>query len=91
MDRGTVYPVMEVKAGHMKLSRGQLHAGVKLLHDPLQDRALIEKIIRQQAVVAGLNRTGRAEDQEKADAVRDLIGELLVMREEWRCDNCPSN
>ena len=90
MDRGTVYPVMEVKAGHMKLSRGQLHAGVKLFHDPLQDRALIEKIIRQQAVVAGLNRTGRAADQEKADAVRDLIGELLVMREEWRCANCPS-
>ena len=91
MDRGTVYPVMEVKAGYMELSQGQLHAGVKLLHDPLQDRSLIEKIIRHQAVVAGLNRTGRESDQEKADRIRDLIGEFLEMREEWRRANCPSD
>ncbi len=91
MDRGTVYPVMEVKAGHMELSQGQLHAGVKLLHDPLQDRALIEKIIRYQAVVAGLNRTGRSSDQEKADGIRNLIGELLEMREGWRRANCPTD
>jgi len=90
MDRGTVYPVMEVTAGHMELSQGQLHAGTKLLHDPLQDRALIERIIRYQAVVAGLNRTGRAADQEKADHIRDLIGEFLEMREEWRRANCSS-
>ena len=89
MDRGTVYPVMEVAAGHMELTQGQLHAGVKLLHDPLQDRALIEKIIRCYAVVAGLKRTDRKEDQAKADAYRDLIGELLEMREEWRHANCP--
>ena len=90
-DRGTVYPLMEIRAGHMRPTRGQLHAGVKLLHDPLQDRALIEKIIRAQAVVANLNRTGRASDQIKADAYRDLIGELLMMREEWRHANCPPN
>ena len=90
-DRGTVYPVMEVTAGHMELTQGQLYAGAKLLHDPLQERALIEKIIRYQSVVAGLNRTGRAADQEKANDIRDLIGELLVMREEWRHANCSSN
>ena len=90
-DRGTVYPVMEIRAGHMCPTRGQLHAGVKLLHDPLQERALIEKIIRAQAVVANLNRTGRPADQVKADDYRDLIGELLMMREEWRHANCPSN
>ena len=89
MDRGTVYPVMEVTAGHMELTPGQLCAGVKLLHDPLQDRALIEKIIRSQAVVAGLKRTDKAADQEKADKYRDLIRELLEMREEWRHANCP--
>lgn len=91
MDRGTVYPVMEVVRGHMELTQGQLYAGVRLLHDPLQERALIEKIIRYQAVVAGLNRTGRAADQEKADVFRDLIGDLLEMREEWRHANSPSN
>lgn len=90
-DRGTVYPVMEATAGHMELTVGQMYAGVKLLHDPLQDRELIAKIIRYQNVVAGLNRTGRPEDQEKADWFRDLIGELLEMREEWRHANCPSN
>ena len=88
-DRGTVYPVMEAAAGHMELTIGQMYAGVKLLHDPLQERELIGKIIRYQSVVAGLNRTGRPEDQEKADSFRDLIGELLEMREEWRHANCP--
>ena len=90
-DRGTVYPVMEIEAGGMHLSMGELHAGVGLEHDPLQERALIEKIIRAQSVVANLNRTGRAADQVRADAYRDLIGELLMMREEWRHANCPSN
>ena len=87
MDRGTVYPVMKVQAGHMKLTTGQLHAGVKLMHDPLQDRALIERIIRGYAVIAGLKRTGRLEDAEKANEMRDLISEFLVMREEWRHAN----
>ena len=90
-DRGTVYPVMEVKAGHMHLTLGQLHAGVKLNRDPLQDRALIERIIRCHSVVAGLKRTGRPEDIKKADEIRDLIGELLTMREEWRHANSSGN
>ena len=91
MDRGTVYPVMKVQAGHMKLTEGQLHAGVKLLHDPLQDRALVERIIRCYAVIAGLKRTGRPEDAKKADEIRELIGEFLVMREEWRDANRAAN
>lgn len=91
MDRGTVYPVMKVQAGHMKLTIGQLHAGVKLMHDPLQDRALIERIIRCYAVIAGLKRTGRLEDAEKANEMRDLISEFLVMREEWRHANCAAD
>lgn len=91
MDRGTVYPVMEVTAGHMKLTRGQALAGVKLQHDPLQDRALIWLIIRCQSVLAGLNRSDKPADREKADALRDLMGELLEMREEWRHANRSSN
>jgi tRNA (adenine22-N1)-methyltransferase len=91
MDRGTVYPVMKVQAGRMTLTAGQLHAGVKLMHDPLQDRALIERIIRCYAVIAGLKRTGRLEDAEKANEMRDLISEFLVMREEWRHANRTSD
>jgi len=85
-DRGTIYPVMEVTAGEMALTVGQIWGGAKLLHDPLGDRYLIERIIRLQGAVAGRNRSG---DREKADGVRDVITALLSMREEWRHANCP--
>ena len=86
-DRGTIYPVMEVKAGRMELTLGQLHGGAKLLHDPLRDRYIIEKIIRLQGAVAGANRSSAAADREKADQTREVITALLEMREEWRHAN----
>lgn len=85
-DRGTIYPVMEVKAGRMELSMGQLYGGAKLLQDPLGDRYLIEKIIRLLGIVAGMNRADG--QQEKADQMRDTVTALLEMREEWRHANC---
>ena len=88
-DRGTIYPVMEIQAGEMKLSLGQLYGGAKLRNDPLGDRYIIEKIIRLQGAVAGANRSGRPEDREKADGLRDILTALLEMREEWRCANSP--
>lgn len=88
-DRGTIYPVMEVNAGKMDLTLGQLYGGAKLLHDPLGDRYIIEKIIRLQGAVVGANRSGRPEDQEKADGLRDILTALLELREEWRHANCP--
>lgn len=88
-DRGTIYPVMEVTAGEMQLSVGQLYGGAKLLHDPLGDRYIIEKIIRLQGAVVGANRSGRPEDQKKADGLRDILTALLEMREEWRRANSP--
>jgi tRNA (adenine22-N1)-methyltransferase len=86
-DRGTIYPVMDVTAGEMSLSLGQLWGGAKLLRDPLGERYIIEKILRLQGAVAGLNRSGAPADQEKADALRDVLTALLSMREEWRYDN----
>ena len=88
-DRGTIYPVMEVQAGEMQLSLGQLYGGAKLRNDPLGDRYIIEKIIRLQGAVAGVNRSGKPEDREKADGLRDILTALLEMREEWRCANSP--
>ena len=85
-DRGTIYPVMEVRAGEMKLTLGQLHGGAKLQKDPLGDRYIIEKIIRLQGAVVGLSHSAAPE---KADTVRDVITALLEMREEWRHANCP--
>lgn len=41
-DRGTLYTVMEAKAGKMELSFSQIWGGACLLHDPLADRYLIE-------------------------------------------------
>ena len=88
-DRGFLYPVMEVTAGEMSLSPGQIYCGAKLLHDPLGERYIIEKIIRLQGAVAGLNRSAALEDLEKADGLRDILTALLAMREEWRHANCP--
>lgn len=86
-DRGTLYPVIEAGGGEMSLTLGQLHGGAALLHDPLGDRYIIEKIIRLQAAVAGINRSGGG--QEKGDALREIITALLSMREEWRNANGP--
>lgn len=87
-DRGTLYPVMEAGGGEMSLTLGQLHGGAVLLRDPLGDRYIIQKIIRLQTAVAGINRSG---GQEKADALRDVITALLSMREEWRRANSQGN
>nr|WP_325211888.1 class I SAM-dependent methyltransferase [uncultured Oscillibacter sp.] len=84
-DRGTIYPVMEAGGGEMSLTLGQLHGGAALLHDPLGERYIIQKIIRLQTAVAGLNRSGGG--REKGDALREIITALLSMREEWRRAN----
>lgn len=86
-DRGTIYPVLEAAGGEMTLTLGQLYGGAALLQDPLGDRYIIEKIIRLQSAVAGVNRSGGG--REKGDALRDIITALLSMREEWRHANCP--
>ena len=68
----------------MTLSLGQLYGGAALLHDPLGERYIIEKIIRLTNAVAGLN---HARERQKADALREIITALLSMREEWRRAN----
>lgn len=88
-DRGTLYPVMEAAAGEMTLTEGQLWGGARLLHDPLGDRYIIEKIVRLMSAIVGKSRSERREDLEKADALRDIVTALLEMREEWRHANCP--
>ena len=71
----------------MPLTLGQLYGGAALLHDPLGDRYIIQKIIRLQNAVAGISRSD--EGREKADGLREIITALLSMREEWRNANCP--
>ena len=72
---------MEAVKGEMKLSLGQLYGGAALLQDPLGGQYIIEKIIRLQGAVAGLNRSG---NREKGDGLRNIITALLSLREEWR-------
>jgi len=91
LDRGILYPVMEVRAGEMSLSLGQLWGGAKLLRDPLGERYILEKILRLQGAVAGLNRSSAPADHQKADEVREVLTALLAMREEWRYANSPRN
>ena len=90
-DRGHIYPVLEAGAGEMTLSPGRLLCGPRIASDPLGDRYLIEKIIQLQAAAAGLGRSARPEDAAKADAVRDVLTELLELREEWRHANGTGN
>lgn len=91
LDRGILYPVMEAGAGEMRLSLGQLWGGAKLLRDPLGERYIIEKIIRLMGAIAGLGRSRRQSDQERADELRDIVTALLSMREEWRRANRSGN
>lgn len=91
-ERGILYPVMEASGGEMRLTPGQCYGGAKLLYDPLGDRYLIEKIIRLQNALAGRNRGTRDPGNAvKADELRDILTELLQMREAWRHANCPRN
>jgi tRNA (adenine22-N1)-methyltransferase len=90
-DRDKLYPVLRVRAGKMDLSAGQLYGGAALLRDPLEDRYLMEEIIRFQAAVAGLNHSADRADLAKADRLRGIITALLEMREEWRHANRPEN
>ncbi|MBR4544525.1 MAG: SAM-dependent methyltransferase [Oscillibacter sp.] len=91
-ERGILYPVMEASGGETRLTPGQWYGGAKLLQDPLGDRYLIEKIIRLQNALAGLNRGSRDPGNAvKADELRDILTELLQMREAWRHANCPRN
>ncbi len=88
-DRGVIYPVIEAGGGTMSLTLGQLYGGAALLRDPLGDRYIIQKILRLETAVAGLNRSGGG--QEKADGLREVITALLSMREEWRRANSQGN
>ena len=82
---------MEVIAGQMRLSTGQLWGGAFLRQDPLGDTYIIQKIIRLQSAIAGLRHSERPDDYEKADRLREIVTALLSMREEWRHANCPGN
>jgi len=89
MDRGTIYPVMLVSAGEMHLSAGQLYGGAGLLEDPLEDRYLNEWILRHMNVVCGLRRSSLPDGAAQADSLREIIRELLTMKEmRRRADSC---
>ena len=79
---------MEARAGEMNLSLSQIWGGVRLTHDPLAERYIIEKIVRNQTALAGAKRSARLVDAEKAENLREVITALLRAREEWRHANC---
>lgn len=87
-DRGTIYTVMEAKAGAMTLSLSQLWGGAKLTQDPLCDRYLIEKIVRVQTALGGARRSDRPADIQRAEILRQVLTALFRAREEWRHANC---
>ena len=90
-ERGILYPVMEASGGEMRLTAGRCYGGAGLSRDPLGDKYLIEKIIRLQNALAGLNRGRGPENVAKADELRDILTELYEMREAWRYANRAGN
>ena len=88
-DRGTLYTVMEAKAGKMELSLSQVWGGVGLAHDPLADRYIVEKIVRTQMALAGAKRSTRL--QARTEELREILTALLRAREEWRHANRRTN
>ncbi|MBR3640409.1 MAG: SAM-dependent methyltransferase [Oscillibacter sp.] len=92
-DRGTLYVVMEARgAGESAaLTEREIWGGAKLLHDPLCDRYLIEKIVRLQVSVAGSSRSASQAQQARAETLRDAITALLQAREAWRHANGTGN
>lgn len=86
-DRGTIYTVMKAEAGEMPLSMSQLWGGVKLTHDPLCDRYLIEKIVRTLTALGGARRSDRPADVQRAEELREILTALFRAREEWRHAN----
>lgn len=90
-DRGTLYPVMLVRPGEMRLTLGQRYGGASLMHDPLENRYLIEEIVRLQAAISGVCHSSVEADREKAEALREISYALMKLREEWRNANCSAN
>ena len=88
-DRGTLYTVMEAKAGKMELSLSQVWGGIGLAHDPLADRYIVEKIVRTQMALAGAKRSTRL--QARTEELREILTALLRAREEWRHANRRTN
>lgn len=86
-DWGTLYPALKAEAGSMKLTPGRLYGGAALLYDPLEPVYLTEKIVRLQNAIGGLNRAANPGDGERTDRLRDVVTELLAMREEWNRAN----
>lgn len=87
-DRGFLYPIMEAVAGTQTLTLGQLYGGACLIRDPLGGKYMIEQILRLQGIVAGLIRADRGiQTNRKADHLRDILGSLMELREEWRHAN----
>ena len=88
-DRGTLYTVMEARAGKMELSLSQIWGGVGLASDPLADRYIVEKIVRTQMALAGAKRSTRL--QARTEELRETLTALLRAREEWRHANRRAN
>ena len=79
------FPVMEVRGGERgrQLTLGEIWAGVCLTKDPLQEEALSYQIQKHRRALAGLEKATSSDASEKAAFERELIADMIRMREEW--------
>ena len=92
LDKGTIYNVMQVKAGHsVPLSEVELYGGVNLYDDPLYGDYLDWQIQKMAQAVKGLRLSKNDGAQQRADELERLAALLNGQKEAWQNGNGSGN
>lgn len=84
LDKGVIYPILEVTGGSMEQVReGALYGGFRLQKDPLEGEYLAQRIAKLRRAAEGLRRSRDPADGQRAGELEAILRDLEIMREEW--------